>query len=94
MNNLEFDHADIFEDLAAVQTAFSHLIRLVPRNGLLFANGDDAELTRLLEVTFCPVKRFGLGPQNAVVASDLQLGRRHPSSIWARCDIGLAWWVN
>ena len=42
INNLEFDHADIFENLAAVKKTFSHFIRLVPRNGLLLGNGDDA----------------------------------------------------
>ncbi|HXF10288.1 MAG TPA: Mur ligase domain-containing protein, partial [Desulfuromonadaceae bacterium] len=39
VNNLEFDHADIFDNLTTVQKTFSHLIRLIPRNGLLLANG-------------------------------------------------------
>src|SRR5258706_14665023 len=39
VNNLEFDHADIFENLAVIQTSFKRLINLVPRNGLLLANG-------------------------------------------------------
>src|SRR5947209_7814774 len=60
INNLEFDHADIFDDLAAIQKSFSHLIRLVPRNGLLLGNGDEPNLASLLNVTHCPVKRFGL----------------------------------
>jgi UDP-N-acetylmuramate: L-alanyl-gamma-D-glutamyl-meso-diaminopimelate ligase len=74
INNLEFDHADIFADVAAVQRAFSHLIRLVPRNGLLLGNGDDPNLAPLLDVTFCPVKRFGLGAGNAVCAFNVRLG--------------------
>jgi UDP-N-acetylmuramate: L-alanyl-gamma-D-glutamyl-meso-diaminopimelate ligase len=74
LNNLEFDHADIFPDLAAIQKSFSHLIRLVPRNGLLLANGDDPNLAPLLHVTHCPVKRFGLGADNAVQAFNLRLG--------------------
>jgi UDP-N-acetylmuramate: L-alanyl-gamma-D-glutamyl-meso-diaminopimelate ligase len=74
INNLEFDHADIFENLAAVQKTFSHLIRIVPRNGLLLGNGDDANLAPLLDVNFCPVKRFGLGEHNAVRATNLRLG--------------------
>ncbi|HEY6225567.1 MAG TPA: Mur ligase domain-containing protein, partial [Verrucomicrobiae bacterium] len=41
INNVEFDHADIFENLAVIQTSFKRLINLVPRNGLLLANGDD-----------------------------------------------------
>jgi UDP-N-acetylmuramate: L-alanyl-gamma-D-glutamyl-meso-diaminopimelate ligase len=73
INNLEFDHADIFENLAAVQTAFRRLINLVPRNGQLLANGDDANLAPLLEVTHCPVKRFGLGEANAWRAYNLAL---------------------
>ncbi len=74
VNNLEFDHADIFEDLAAVKKTFGHFIRLVPRNGLLLGNGDDPNLAPLLEVTHCPVKRFGLGPDNAVQGFNLRLG--------------------
>src|SRR6266480_4686047 len=66
INNLEYDHADIFSDLAAIQKTFSHFIRLVPRNGLLLGNGDDPNLAPLLDVNFCPVKRFGLGEGNAV----------------------------
>ena len=74
INNLEFDHADIFDSLAAVQKTFSHFIRLVPRNGLLLANGDDHNLAPLLNVTFCPVKRFGLGGNFAVHAFNLRYG--------------------
>ena len=74
INNLEFDHADIFADLAAVQKTFTHFIRLVPRNGLLLGNGDDPNLAPLLDVDFCPVKRFGLGEHNAVRATNVRLG--------------------
>jgi UDP-N-acetylmuramate: L-alanyl-gamma-D-glutamyl-meso-diaminopimelate ligase len=74
INNLEFDHADIFENLAAIQKSFRHLIRIVPRNGLLLANGDDANLAPLLDVNFCSVKRFGLGQGNAVQAANMKLG--------------------
>ncbi len=64
VNNLEFDHADIFENLAAIQLSFRRLINLVPRNGLLLANGDDPNLAPLLGIRHCPVRRFGLGPDN------------------------------
>jgi len=74
VNNLEFDHADIFENLAAVQKSFAHFIRLVPRNGLLLGNGDDPNLAPLLDVSFCPVKRFGLGEHNAIHATNLRYG--------------------
>ena len=74
VNNVEYDHADIFPDLASIQKTFSHFIRLVPRNGLLLGNGDDPNLAPLLNVTFCPVKRFGLSEQNAVRAMNVRLG--------------------
>jgi len=74
INNLEFDHADIFADLAAIKTSFNHFIRLVPRNGLLLGNGDDLNLRSLLNVTHCPVKRYGLGDSNAVQAFNLRYG--------------------
>src|SRR4051812_21534526 len=73
INNLEYDHADIFENLAAIQTSFKRLINLVPRNGLLLANGDDESLAPLLNVTHCPIKRFGLSESNAVRAFNLNL---------------------
>ncbi len=73
-NNLVFDHADIFENVAAIQKTFSHFIRLVPRNGLLLGNGDDPNLSAMLNVTYCPVKRFGLGEGNAIQAFNLRYG--------------------
>jgi UDP-N-acetylmuramate: L-alanyl-gamma-D-glutamyl-meso-diaminopimelate ligase len=74
LNNLEFDHADIFENLSAIQTSFKRLINLVPRNGLLLGNGDDPNLAPLLNVTHCPVKRFGLGEENSVHGFNVRLG--------------------
>ena len=74
INNLEFDHADIFENLDAIKKSFSHFIRLIPRNGMLLGNGDDPNLTALLNVTHCPVRRFGLGEGNAVQAFNLRYG--------------------
>jgi len=71
---VEFDHADIFENLGAVQTSFKRLINLIPRNGQLLANGDDANLAPLLNITHCPVKRFGLGEHNAIKAFNLRYG--------------------
>ncbi|MDB6029708.1 MAG: UDP-N-acetylmuramate [Verrucomicrobiales bacterium] len=74
INNLEFDHADIFENLAAIQTSFKRMINLIPRNGQLLANGDDPNIASLLNVTHCPVKRFGLGENNSVKAYNMRLG--------------------
>ncbi len=73
INNLEFDHADIFENLGVIQTSFKRFINLIPRNGQLFANGDDQNLAPLLNVTHCPIKRFGLGENNAWRATNLLL---------------------
>ncbi|MDG4596954.1 MAG: UDP-N-acetylmuramate:L-alanyl-gamma-D-glutamyl-meso-diaminopimelate ligase [Candidatus Contendobacter sp.] len=66
LNNLEFDHADIFPDLAAIQRQFHHLLRTVPGSGLIVANGQDANLTEVL-ATGCwtPVERFGTGDWEA-----------------------------
>ena len=71
INNLEFDHADIFGSLAEIQTSFQRLINIVPRNGLLLANGDDANLEPLLGIDHCPVRRFGLGGDCDDLASGL-----------------------
>ncbi len=57
-----------------IQTSFKHFIRLIPRKGLLLANGDDSNLAPLLEATPCPVKRFGLGERNAVQAFNIRYG--------------------
>ena len=61
LNNLEYDHADIFPDLAAIQRQFHHLLRSVPGNGRLIVNGEDAALAQVLEQgCWTPVERFGL----------------------------------
>jgi len=60
-NNLEFDHADIFADLAAIETQFHHLVRTLPRNGLIVVNGGEASLDRVLtRGCWTPVERFGV----------------------------------
>jgi UDP-N-acetylmuramate: L-alanyl-gamma-D-glutamyl-meso-diaminopimelate ligase len=60
LNNLEFDHADIFPDLASIETQFHHLVRTVPGNGLIVSNGREASLDRVLQRgCWTPVERFG-----------------------------------
>ena len=49
LNNLEFDHADIFDDLAAIEKQFHHLIRTVPQNGLVVSNGREDSLKRVID---------------------------------------------
>jgi UDP-N-acetylmuramate: L-alanyl-gamma-D-glutamyl-meso-diaminopimelate ligase len=61
LNNLEFDHADIFDDLAAIQRQFNHFVRIVPRSGLLVVNGQDPALERVLtNGVWTPIERFGV----------------------------------
>ena len=61
LNNLEFDHADIFADLAAIETQFHHLVRTVPGNGLIVANGLEASMERVLaRGCWTPVERVGV----------------------------------
>jgi UDP-N-acetylmuramate: L-alanyl-gamma-D-glutamyl-meso-diaminopimelate ligase len=60
LNNLEFDHADIFPDVAAIQRQFHHLVRTVPRRGRLLVNGHDHHLREVLAMgCWTPVERFG-----------------------------------
>ena len=61
LNNLEYDHADIFPDVAAIQRQFHHLVRTVPRRGRLIVNGEDAHLAEVLAMgCWTPVETFGL----------------------------------
>ena len=61
LNNLEFDHADIFPDLAAIQRQFHHLVRIVPGRGRLIVNGEDAALAEVLAMgCWTPVERFAI----------------------------------
>jgi UDP-N-acetylmuramate: L-alanyl-gamma-D-glutamyl-meso-diaminopimelate ligase len=60
LNNLEFDHADIFEDLNAIEKQFHHLVRTVPQQGLVVVNGKEASLQRVLDKgCWTPVEKFG-----------------------------------
>ena len=60
LNNLEFDHSDIFDDLAAIERQFHHLVRTVPANGLLVVNALDDALQRVLTMgCWSRVQRFG-----------------------------------
>jgi len=63
-NNLEFDHADIFRDLADVQRTFIHFSRIIPRSGSAVINGDDANLRVLGEMPWTRVIRVGVDGGN------------------------------
>jgi len=59
LNNLEFDHADIFSDLASIEQQFHHFVRTVPRSGLLVANGVDQALERVIsQGRWTPIEYF------------------------------------
>jgi len=61
LNNLEFDHADIFPDVAAIQRQFHHLVRIVPGNGRLIVNAEDKHLAEVLTMgTWSPITTFGI----------------------------------
>jgi UDP-N-acetylmuramate: L-alanyl-gamma-D-glutamyl-meso-diaminopimelate ligase len=60
LNNVEFDHADIYRDLDAVKFAFSRLINLIPQRGALVAGWDSPVVRELAPRAFCPVVRFGV----------------------------------
>ena len=61
LNNLEYDHADIFPDVAAIQRQFHHLVRTVPRRGRLIVNGEDHHLAEVLAMgCWTPLETFGL----------------------------------
>jgi UDP-N-acetylmuramate: L-alanyl-gamma-D-glutamyl-meso-diaminopimelate ligase len=93
LNNLEFDHADIFPDLAAIKRQFHHLVRTVPGNGLIIENSDDANLAEVLAMgCWTPRESVSVGGS----ASTWQ-GRRQ-SADGSRFDVllegGLAGTVN
>jgi UDP-N-acetylmuramate: L-alanyl-gamma-D-glutamyl-meso-diaminopimelate ligase len=93
LNNLEFDHADIFTDLAAIETQFHHLVRTVPGNGLVVVNGQEPALERVItRGAWAPVQLFGQDKQNtwSLISQDadgfivLHEGKEVATVQWAR----------
>jgi UDP-N-acetylmuramate: L-alanyl-gamma-D-glutamyl-meso-diaminopimelate ligase len=82
VNNLEFDHADIFRSLAEIQLSFNRFFRIVPRNGLILINGDDANAmaatrenkSEMWVNAPAPLRTVGLGPRNDVRLTELVAG--------------------
>ncbi len=72
VNNIEFDHADIYENLDAIRLAFRRFVNLVPRRGLLLL-GDNPEALALREVAKCRVETFGLNGKMTWQAHDLRV---------------------
>src|SRR5580692_6849512 len=77
LTSVEFDHADIYKDLDAVETAFKRLVNLIPRRGRIIAfDGGSTEspsLDRCLAKAFCPVERYGAGPSANWKVTNLRL---------------------
>ena len=74
LNNLEFDHADIFRDLEDVQRTFRHFLRIIPSAGCAIVNGDDTNIAALLPAPWTQVVRVGIEADNDLVISDFEDG--------------------
>jgi len=71
LTSLEFDHADIFPDLAAIALQFRRLVNLVPRRGRILIWGESPELRETSAKAFCPLETFGLTPECDWYAGDI-----------------------
>src|SRR3990172_1733295 len=96
LNNLEYDHADIFPDLAAIERQFHHLVRTIPRNGLIIAPADDANLDAVLaQGCWTPVERFSTvaSPQRHLWTTDDVAPDGHRFDVyWDRRHVGTVEW--
>ncbi len=72
INNCEFDHADIFDSLAAIQNSFRLCARLVPGNGLILVNGDDDNAMQTVSTALSEIQTFGLGEHNTLRAHSIK----------------------
>jgi UDP-N-acetylmuramate: L-alanyl-gamma-D-glutamyl-meso-diaminopimelate ligase len=72
LNNVEFDHADIYRDIEAVKFAFSRLINLIPGRGQLIAGQDSPLVRELAPKAFCPVESFGVEREARWRAEDVE----------------------
>ncbi len=89
LTSVEFDHADIYKDLDAVETAFKRLVNLVPRRGRIVAFDSGVSLDRCLAKAFCPVERYGSGKNAAWQITNL---RFDPSATrWTVLHNGKPW---
>ena len=72
LTHVEFDHADIYTDLAAVKTAFRRMVNLIPRRGRLVAFDGSENVTECCAKAFCKVERYGLGEASHWCVKDLK----------------------
>jgi UDP-N-acetylmuramate: L-alanyl-gamma-D-glutamyl-meso-diaminopimelate ligase len=93
LTSVEFDHADIYKDLDAVETAFKRLVNLVPRRGRIVAfdsvDASSASLNRSLQKAFCPVERYGASNRANWRIANLKLGEERTS--WSVLRDGKPW---
>jgi UDP-N-acetylmuramate: L-alanyl-gamma-D-glutamyl-meso-diaminopimelate ligase len=73
VNNLEYDHADIYPDLDSIRLAFQRFVNLIPRRGLLLVGADDREAMALPKTARCRVETFGLSEGADWQAHDLKV---------------------
>lgn len=72
VTSLEFDHADIYADLAAIELQFRRLVNLVPRRGRVIAWGESETVRGAVAKAFCRVETYGFGGDNLWIAGDLE----------------------
>jgi UDP-N-acetylmuramate: L-alanyl-gamma-D-glutamyl-meso-diaminopimelate ligase len=89
LTSVEFDHADIYRDLDAVETAFKRLVNLVPRRGRIVAFDAGESLDRCLQKAFCSVERYGVSDRASWRIANLKLGEERTS--WSVLRDGKAW---
>jgi UDP-N-acetylmuramate: L-alanyl-gamma-D-glutamyl-meso-diaminopimelate ligase len=71
LTSLEYDHADIYPDLASIALQFRRLVNLVPRRGRILLWGGSADLREVVQKAFCAVETFGFGPDCDWTAGDI-----------------------
>ena len=71
VNNIEFDHADIFQDIEQVKLSFRHLLRIVPQNGMVLLNGDDPNCVDVTQECFAPIVQIGFSENCAQQIRDV-----------------------
>jgi UDP-N-acetylmuramate: L-alanyl-gamma-D-glutamyl-meso-diaminopimelate ligase len=89
LTSIEFDHADIYDDLPAVEKAFKRLVNLIPRRGRIIAFDSGESLERCLEKAFCPIERYGSTERATWRITDLKLGTEKTS--WTVLCEGRPW---
>jgi UDP-N-acetylmuramate: L-alanyl-gamma-D-glutamyl-meso-diaminopimelate ligase len=97
LTSVEFDHADIYKDLDAVETSFKRLVNLVPSRGRIVAFDTGASIERCVAKAFCPLERYGLQPKSAWQITDLRFEPArtswtvlHNGDRWADFEFSLA----